>query len=114
MVWYGTRGIKAPALEVLCLHHNSSIIADYTGVQHRSATLSKTHLSWDAPSCSPLHEAWRGCWHRSAPAIQRGAAHAPSAARVSEHQWSGGEESSGEEGVLTLSLLTHDSHPGTV
>lgn len=57
MVWNGTCGIDAPALEVLCLHHNSSIIADYTGVQHRSATLSKTHLSWDAPSCSPLHEA---------------------------------------------------------
>lgn len=57
----------------------------YQGGEH-SATLSKRHLGWDALSYSPRHNAWRGCWHCSAPAIRHEAAHAPRGAGVSEHQ----------------------------
>lgn len=85
-----TGDIKASALEVFCLDHNSSVSAE-----NHSAALSKTHLCWDALSYSSLHNPWRRCWHCSAPTVQHGATRALWGAGVLEHQWRAGMRGGG-------------------
>lgn len=101
-------------LGVVCSQHKQ--------LHHRrlwchSLALSKTHLSWDAPELfTPTRSMKRLLTLRRSSDPTRGPG--PRSGEAQRSRSSNGEREEGVGrgvwGALTASLLTHDSHPGTV